>query len=247
VFRLMHHLQRLGAAANRIGLPLPDGLAGAVVATVGANGLSDGAVRLTVTRGAAPPGLAPPPLPRPTVLITARAQAAGSGEGEGVRAIFASGRLNPRSAVAGLKHTGYMEGIVAQREALAAGVEEAILLNTGGDLAEAAAANLFVVRQREVLTPDTASGILPGITRAAVLEIAVALDLMAREQRLPRAVLHHADEAFLTSSLRGVVPILAVEGRQIGTGRPGDLTLRLAEGYRALVERETAGAGEPQP
>ncbi len=244
VFRLDRHLDRLRAAAERIALPLTEGLAEAVADTVRANHISEGAVRLTVTRGPAPPGILAPALPQPTVLITARSHTPADRDEQGVRAITASGRLNQAGAAAGLKHTGYLEEILAQREAEAAGVEEAILLNTRDHLAEAAAANLFLVRNGEILTPDLGSGVLPGITRAAILEIAASLGIPVREQPLPRSALDHAGEAFLTSSLRGVVPLLMVDGRPIGAGRPGDVTRRLAEVYRALVARETAGAHE---
>jgi branched-chain amino acid aminotransferase len=245
VFRLARHLDRLARSAQRLAIPIPPGIEASVNDIVRANGVVDGGVRLTLTRGSGAPGLRPPGRPRPTLLITAYPRPpAPDFAGFGVRAVVATGCLNERGAATGIKHTGYVESVLARLEAEAGGVEEAILLNTRGDLAEAAAANLFLVREGEMLTPDLASGALPGITRAAVLEIAEAVGLPAREQRLPRPALDRAEEAFLTSSLRGVVPLLSVDGREIGGGAAGEVTRRVAAEYRALVERETAGAGD---
>jgi branched-chain amino acid aminotransferase len=244
VFRFSAHLARLRSSAGRIGLPLPHALEDAVTSTVAANRIVDGAVRLTVTRGDAAPGLRTPERSVPRLVVAAYEYRPSSTVYEaGVRALIASGRVNERGAAAGLKHTGYMEAILAQREAEAAGVAEAILLDGRGRLAEAASANLFLVRGDRLLTPSLVCGVLPGITRAAVLELAPPLGIPTGEELLAPELLADCQEAFLTSSLRGIVPLVEVDGQKIGTGSPGALTRRLANAYRALVRLETAHAG----
>ena len=237
VFRLAAHLRRLADGAGRIGLDLPFGLSDAVRETVAANRLRDGAVRLTVTRGAVGAGLLPPASDAPaTVLVTARPyRAEPSWYERGLSAALARGRLDENRATAGLKHTGYLEAIVAVREAAEAGFDDALFRDAAGHLAEGAASNLFVVVGETLCTPPLSCGVLPGITRAAVLELAAATGIEVREAPLELAVLSDASEAFLTSSLRELVPLVRVRHRTIGDGRPGPLTGRLLEGYRRLT------------
>jgi D-amino acid aminotransferase len=239
IFRLDAHLDRLRRSARRIALTCPEPLEVAVAATLQANDVVEGSVRLTVTRGLAPPGLRAEPGEPPTIVITIRPYTPDVSQSRhGVRAIIASGCLNERGSAAGLKHLGYLEAILAQREADAAGVDEALLLDTRGNLAEAAAANIFVVVDGEFLTPSLESGILPGITRATVLGLAAEAGIAAREQSLLPAVLQHAQEAFITSSLREIVPLVAVNGRSVGSGKPGPLTRRIQQAYTQLVRQE---------
>lgn len=235
VFALREHLERLRRGAERIGLPLPDGLADAVRATVTANGLADAAVRLTVSRGPGD-GLAPPEAPAPTVVITARPYRPDPAWYErGLRAALARGRLDERRATAGLKQLGYLEAVVAVAEARAAGCDDALFLDTAGHLAEAAASNLFVVVGGEVLTPPLSCGVLPGITRAAVLRLAARRGWTALERALAPKSLGRATEAFLTSSLREIVPLVEVAGRAVGTGQPGPVARALLADYRDLT------------
>ncbi len=245
VFRLGAHLRRLRAGAERVGIPLPDGLEQAVLATVAANDAAppgDVAVRLTVTRGDAGNGLLPADLPPSTARVTARPYRADPAWYErGLIAGIARGRLDEHSATAGLKRLGYLEAIVARREAAAAGYQDALFLDTAGHLAEGAASNIFVVVGGVLLTPPLSCGVLPGITRAAVLELARARGLEAREEPLDPAVLADAGEAFLTSSLRELVPLVGVDDAPIGDGRPGPVTLELLSEYRRLVRAPEAG------
>jgi branched-chain amino acid aminotransferase len=240
VFRLGDHLHRLADAARRTGIPLPAGIAAAVHRTVSANDVADGGARITLTRGRSAPGLRTAGSSDPTLLITVFPYRASSSLLEtGARAILSRGRLNPEGLAAGLKHVGYMEAILAQREADAAGVDEAILLDTRGNLAEAAAANLFLVRSGELLTPSLACGVLPGITRAIVIALASSAGARVREGELRPAELRGAGESFLTSSLRGIVPLVEVDGRAIGDGRAGALTRRIQAAHADLVLNET--------
>ncbi len=252
VFRLRAHIARLTDGAQRLGIPLPDGLAAAVLATLHANDLGEAAIRLTVSRGAAGPGLEPPPETSPTIVISVRPYRADPALYEdGLRAAVASARLDGRRLTAGLKHTGYLEAILAVRQARAAGADEALFLDGEGHVAEASASNIFAVVGGGLWTPPLSCGSLPGITRAAVSELAAGLGLDVREEPLPLPALAGADEAFLTSSLREIVPLVALDGVPIGpaepavgrtpVSRPGPITLRLLDAYRRLARSEPAG------
>lgn len=232
VFRLKGHLDRLTRSASRIGLPLPGDLFPAVTETLEANRLSEAALRLTVSRGPSPPGLLPSAEPTPTCVITARPAPEPPVT---LRAATASGRLNEHAPAAGLKRLGYLDSIVAVMEARAAGHDDALLLDTAGHVAQGTASNIFVLAGGVLRTPPTSCGILAGITRAAVLEIAGALDVPVTEESIDPHTLSTAEEAFLTSTLREVVPLTAVDGRSIGRGVPGPLTRKIQQSYADLV------------
>jgi len=218
--RLAAHLARLRLGAQVIGLDIPGDdarLAAALESVIAANDIKEGVLRLTVSRGPAPRGLMPPAAATPTLLITGRAQALGARPP--AKAIVATGtRRNELSPLAAIKSTNCLDAIMALREAAARGCDEALLRNTKGDLAEATAANLFVVIDGRTLTPGIGDGALAGVMRA---DLIAALD--ARERTLSPADLAKASEAFLTSSL-GIRPLVEVDGRPIGDGRPGPIT-----------------------
>jgi branched-chain amino acid aminotransferase len=253
-FRLAEHLARLEAGGARIGLELPGDLRDAVAVTLEANDLEEAAVRITVSRGVADPGLAPPLEAEPTVLVTARAyHPRPEWYTHGIAASFASGRVDEHRASAGLKQLGYLDGVLALREARAAGAEDALLLDTEGHVAEGAASNLFMLAGGVLRTPPLSCGILPGITRAVVLELAAARGLATREEPLTPAAVSTAEEAFLTSSLRELVPLTRLSGRALGNGSPGATTRALLEDYRRLARAPAApaaslvGAAQPAP
>lgn len=205
ILRLPAHLARLARGAEVLGLPLPaTGLADALEATRAANGLSDGVLRLTVTRGEGPRGVLPPARPTPTVLVTAAPMAPPAPP---ARLVIASGtRRNERSPLSGVKSLNYLDNILARQEAAAAGADDAILLNTRDRVAETSIANVFAVIDGRLVTPPLADGALPGVMRAAVL----ALEGEARA--LTADDLDRATEIFLTSSL-GLRPVAALAGR----------------------------------
>ncbi len=211
------HLARLRAACEILGLTLPlsDGALWAALAeTVAANGLSDATLRLTVTRGPAPRGLRPPEAPEPTVLIAAAEWPPGSPDP--VTAVIARDtRRNEHSPLARVKSMNYGDGILAAREAAGRGADDALLLNTAGNLAEATAANLFAVIGTQTVTPPVRDGALPGVMRAVVMA-----ELGAAERSLPPAALEAAREVFLTSA-SGIRPVVRIDGGEVGTGRPG--------------------------
>ena len=233
------HLARLRTGAGRIGLSrVPDGetLSGAIRMTLEANGLSDAAVRLTVSRGVpANRGLSSKPEPAPSLVVHAQPFAGYPAElySRGMRAAISSIPRNERSPLARIKALSYLDNVLARREADASGVDEALMLNTAGHLACASAANLFLARGETLLTPDPESGVLPGTVRGLVLaELAPQMGLTAVECPVRTEELATADEAFLTSALLGVMPLTEVDGLPVGTGRPGPIS----SGLKAKLE-----------
>ena len=249
-FRLDAHLERLtaGAAALDIALPtwaeLHDQLRDALHA-VAAVGWRDAALRLTVTRGAGTVGVAPPSAPTPpTVVLTAQPLPTFPPRlyADGIAAHVASGRRNERAMTAGHKTLGYADAVLALAEARRAGAEEAIFLDGHGHCSEATSSNLFAWSGDALVTPPLSCGALPGITRAAVIELARAAGHSVAERELGLDELLAAREAFLTSSLRELAPLVRVGGRAIGDGTPGPVTRELTRAYAALVRRECGGA-----
>ncbi|MEE8174029.1 MAG: aminotransferase class IV [Dehalococcoidia bacterium] len=240
VFRLDRHLARLRRSAERLALASELGaydLEQAIYRTLEANNLADARIRLTVSAGPGERGLAPPAGGPITVLVFAEKLVLPLRAYEqGIRAAITSVRRNSLSPLSRIKATGFLDNLVAYSEAVALGADEAILLNEMGFIAEGSTSNIFLVAKGRLLTPSEASGILPGVTREAVLEVARALGIEAVEGGIPLADLLRAEEAFLTSSVREVLPVTSIDGRPVGRGRPGPVTKKLMAAYRHLVE-----------
>lgn len=219
------HLARLRHGAGVIGLPMPGfDLPGAIYAVLAANGVRDGALRLTLTRGSGPRGIAPPAVPTPTVMITTAPAAAPLAP---ARCIVATcTRRNEHSPLAGIKSVNCLDAVIARIEATQRGADDAILLNTAGQVAEATASTLFVLLDGQLVTPPLADGVLPGITRARMLVLG------AGEKTLTPDMLAQAAQAFLTSSL-GVRGIGEIDGRPLASQTVAD-NLRPALGFAAL-------------
>ena len=243
VFRLDEHLDRLYASARAICLeiPLPKAaVAKAVVDTLAANTLTDGYVRLVVTRGAGSLGLDPNRTKNPQVIVIADTIALYPAEfyEKGLRIVTAatqrtqSAALSPR-----IKSLNYLNNIMAKLEGMQAGCVEALMLNHKGEVAECTGDNVFVVRSGVLLTPPPDAGILEGITRNAVMELARAAKIDCREATLVRHDLYTADECFLTGTAAEVIPVVEIDGRKIGAGGPGPITQRLTKDFHALVRR----------
>jgi branched-chain amino acid aminotransferase group I len=251
IFRLDSHLTRLRCSAESIGLTHTilttdegkQSLKAGCMATLEANGLKDARVRLTVSAGEGDMTPDPGTCPNPTVLITARSLAPLPPEkyGTGFKAAVSFLRRNSQSPLSRLKSTCYMENTLARMTARAAGYDEAIFLNEQGYLAEGSTTNIFLVSHGELITPCFESGVLPGITRDAVLEIARNLHIKATERWVQSNELIEAQEAFLTNSIVELMPLVSVEGRPIGTGKPGKLTGDLLFAYRKLVDEAISG------
>jgi branched-chain amino acid aminotransferase len=244
VFRLDAHLARLFASAKAIGLTVPldqAALADAVRDTVRANRQETGYIRLVVTRGDGPLGLDPTTCTHPRVIIIVADIAVYPAAlyDAGVRVITAATRQVPAASVdPRIKSLNYLKNVLARLEAHASGAAEALLLNAEGFVAECTADNVFAVRDGVVRTPPATEGALDGITRAVVRELATADGLVFREERLGRYDLFTADECFLSGTGAELVPMVELDARTIGDGRPGPVTRRLTTGLRTLAERE---------
>ena len=233
---LPRHLERLKAGAAALGIPLPaTDLSGAVSETLAANGLelADAAIRITLTRGPGPRGLLPPDDPKPTVMVVAMPRV--PAPAAPATAVTARSRRNEQTLLTSLKTLNYLDNILARREAAAEQADEAIFWNTAGRLAGASAANLFLLRGRTLFTPPPAEGVLPGIMRAGVLDLAETVDVHAVQTPLAPAKLHDADEAFLTNSLIGIRPLVRIDQRVIGDGRAGPVTRQLQQALRDWI------------
>ncbi len=217
--RLGAHLSRLKHGASVLQIPVPlaeEEIRAALLETLRENGLSQGVLRLTLTRGSAPRGLLPQGNPAPTLMITATAQKPMPGP---VRAVISKlTRRNEHSPLSRCKSTARTDDIIARMEADSRGAAEALLLNTAGRLAESTVANLFLVIDAKLVTPPLGDGALPGVMRAHVIETHGA-----QERPLDPADLGRSSEAFLTNSL-GVRPLVEVDGQAVGSGEQGPVT-----------------------
>jgi len=225
-FDLEEHLARLAESAAAMGLELGGhDLARAARDVLEVNALADARMRITVTSGGGPAGLARGGGP-PTVLVVAAPLTPWPPTSS---AIVSRVRRDEHSPLAGVKTISLAESVVALAEARAAGADEALLLNLAGDVCEATTANVFAVRDGVPVTPPLDSGCLAGITREHVLALG------GEERALAPEDVRGADEAFLTSSTREVQPLVAIDGRPVGDGRPGPVTGRLADAYSEMV------------
>ena len=241
VFRMEEHLDRLWQSARAIALEIPgtkEGMAKAVDDTVAANGLPDGYIRLVVTRGSGTLGLDPNRTRDPQVIIIVDTIALYPREHyeRGLRIVTAATqRSHPATLSPRIKSLNYLNNIMAKLEGLQAGCVEALMLNHKGEVAECTADNVFAVRRGAVLTPPPDAGILEGITRGAVMDLARTAGIECREATLTRHDLYTADEVFITGTAAEVVPVVEIDGRKIGDGVPGPVTKRLSADFHALV------------
>jgi branched-chain amino acid aminotransferase len=239
VFRIEKHVRRLFDSANGIRLAIPltrEQVAEAIVGTLEANGMKDAYIRVVVTRGEGTLGLDPNRCPKPNMFVITDKIALYPQElyENGLDIITAAtmrnhpNALNPR-----LKSLNYLNNILAKIEAIDAGTLEAVMLNHLGYVAECTGDNLFIVRDGRLFTPPISAGILEGITRDEIIDIARGSATEVREENLTRQDLYVADECFLTGTAAEVVPVVRIDNRTIGTGKPGPITKRLlAEFHR---------------
>lgn len=243
VFRLEKHLDRLYASARAIRLEIPmtkSALAAAVIETLAANGLRDGYIRLVITRGAGYLGLDPRKTSNPQVIIiTDRIELYPAELYEkGLSIVTASTiRNHPNALSPRIKSLNYLNNILAKIEGVDAGASEVLMLNINGEVAECSGDNIFIVRNGTLLTPPTDAGILEGITREAVMELARTASVPVREAAITRHDVYVAEECFLTGTAAEVVPVVKCDGRLIGTGEPGPITRDLRTRFLELVRR----------
>ncbi|MGA2801050.1 MAG: branched-chain-amino-acid transaminase [Verrucomicrobiota bacterium] len=247
VFKLKEHIDRLFCSAKAILLEIPMSHAQimrAVVETCRENKIRDGYIRLVVTRGAGTLGLNPNRCKNPSVIIIA-----GSIQlyppalyQRGMDIVTVPTTRNLHSALnPAIKSLNYLNNVLAKIEANNSGCEEAVMLNAEGFVAECTGDNLFIVKNGELFTPPLSAGALYGITRLTVIELAQESGLKVSEPNLTRYDLFNADECFLTGTGAEIVPVVKIDSRVIGTGKPGTLTRKLVRDYHAL----TKVSGEP--
>src|SRR5438093_543907 len=247
VFKLREHIDRLFYSAKSILLTMPmarEELTKAVVLTCRRNKVRDGYIRLVVTRGVGTLGLNPYRCKHPTVIIIAGKIQLYPPElyERGMAVVTVPTVRNLHSAVnPAIKSLNYLNNILAKIEAINAGCEEAVLLNAEGFVSECTGDNLFIIKEGHLMTPPLSAGALYGITRRVVMEIAEESGLKVSEPNLTRYDLFNADECFLTGTGAEIVPVVKLDGRVIGNGKPGPITKKLVGQYHAL----TKVSGEP--
>ena len=247
VFKLKEHIDRLYCSAKAILLTIPmshGDMMRAVVETCRRNKVRNGYIRLIVTRGVGTLGLNPNRCKNPSVIIIAgKIQLYPPAMyRRGLDIITVATTRNLHSALnPAIKSLNYLNNILAKIEANNGGCEEAIMLNSEGFVAECTGDNLFIIKAGQLSTPPLSAGALYGITRGVVMELARTEGLTVSEPNLTRYDLFNADECFLTGTGAEVIPVVKIDGRIIGDGKPGVNTGRLIEKYHAL----TKTSGEP--
>lgn len=241
VFRLKPHIDRLYDSAKAILLEIPyppTEMEEIVLETLRKNRLHSAYIRIVVSRGAGDLGLDPARCPRANVIVIAESLALYPKElyERGIRLVTVSTRRNRSDVLSpAIKSLNYLNNILAKLEAKNAGADEGLMLNADGYVTEATGENIFIVKHGTLITPPPYVGILKGITRQAVMEIAAEDGILVREDVLTLHDVYTADEVFLTGTAAEIVPVVAVDGRTIGDGRPGAMTLRLLEAFRRLA------------
>jgi branched-chain amino acid aminotransferase len=243
VFLLQEHIDRLYESANAIRLAIPMSPADLIEATkqtVAANGIGDGYVRLVVTRGAGSLGLDIRRTSHPQIIIIADTITLYPREiyENGMNLVTASTiRNHPAALPARIKSLNYLNNILAKIEGTDAGTVEALMLNHKGEVAECTGDNIFIVKKGVLKTPSCDAGILEGITRNVVLKLAQDAGIRVQECTLIRHDLYVADEMFLTGTAAEVVPVVSLDGRQIGDGKPGPVTRQLLKLFHEFTRK----------
>lgn len=241
VFKLDEHIERLYESAKAILLDIDmtrDEMKKVVCASCAKNGIRDGYIRLVVTRGVGDLGLNPYLCKKASVICIAATIQLYPQElyDKGMKIITVPtarnyhDSINPR-----IKSLNYLNNIMAKIEAIQANALEAIMLNEQGYVAECTGDNLFLVKNGEIFTPLISDGALDGITRSAIIEVATSLGYRVTERSLTRYDIYTADECFLTGTAAEVIPVIALDRRQIGTGKPGEVTQKLIVAFRELA------------
>ena len=243
IFRLREHLERLYDSAKAIALTIPMSIEEMTAMTEEAlqkSGIGNAYLRHIVTRGVGDLGLDPRNCPRPTVILIVDTIKLFKSEviARGLTVVTAGTPIPQREALSPrIKSLNYLAHIMAKLEGINAGADEVLMLEAGGTVAEGSGQNLFIVKQGVLKTTPPWAGILKGVTRDAVLELAAEMAMPVQETMLNRYDVYTADEAFFTGTASELIAIRTVDGRQIGTEWPGTTTKRLQEAFAQLVRR----------
>lgn len=246
VFKFSEHIDRLYDSARAISMKIQltkDELKDAVINTLKANNLKDSYIRLVVTRGVGKLGLNPFNCTKSQIIIITDFIQLYSKElyEKGLNAIIVSTIRNHSNALnPNIKSLNYLNNILAKIECINAGATEGIMLNKDGYVAEGTGDNIFIVKNNEVLTPHASAGILIGITRNVVMELAKEAGMTVREEQLTQNDLYNADECFLTGTAAEIIPVVNLDGRKIASGKPGKVTLSLLKKYQELTTQYSA-------
>ena len=247
IFKLKEHLNRLYESAHTLMLQIPEDprkMTDIIIETLRRNKLRDAYIRVVVTRGTGDLGLDPQKCKRPTVIVIADKIVLYPERlyKEGLDIITVPTVRNlPEAVNPALKSLNYLNNILAKIEATRSGCLEALLLNHQGYVAECTGDNVFMIKNGTVLTPPAYVGVLRGITRAAILEIAKKNKIPAEEKILTRHDLFNANEVFLTGTAAEVIPVVKIDGRTIGEGKPGPRTRFFMKALRALTQSDGVG------
>jgi branched-chain amino acid aminotransferase len=247
VFKLKEHIDRLFYSAKAILLEIPmshQKISQAVIQSCRVNKIRDGYVRLVVTRGVGTLGLNPKSCKKPSIVIIAGKIQVYPPEvyARGINIVTVPTTRNLHSALnPAIKSLNYLNNILARIEANNAGCENGLMLNAEGFVSECTVDNVFIIKNSDVFTPPLSAGALYGITRQTVIELAIQNGLRVTEPNLTRYDLYNADECFLTGTGAEIMPVIKIDGRVIGTGKPGSLTRKLVEEYHALTD----SSGDP--
>ncbi|OQB10946.1 MAG: Branched-chain-amino-acid aminotransferase [Candidatus Omnitrophica bacterium ADurb.Bin205] len=245
VFKLKEHIDRLFESAKSIMLNIPlskDQVIKAVIATLKENKLNDAYIRLIVTRGEGDLGLDPRKCKgKATIIIIADKIALYPKEiyREGLKIVTVPTIRNlPEALNPQIKSLNYLNNILAKIEAVNSGCDEAIMLDSLGYVAECTGDNIFIVKDNHLYTPPQCMGTLRGITRDAVIEVAKRLRIGVHEHVITRHEVYISDECFLTGTAAEIVPVVMVDGRVIGSGKPSKTTLRLMGKFKEITKKE---------
>ena len=237
VFRLREHIERLYDSAKFLKIEIPmskEELIEAILETIRKNGLTDCYIRVVVTRGVGDLGLDPRKCGKPSIIIIAKPMGPLLGK-KTVSLIISSVRRDGVDATNHqAKSLNYLNSILAKLEAISAGADDAIMLDNRGFVSEATGENVFIVKNGKIMTPPPTSGVLLGITRNCIIELARKLGYEVMERELTPFELITADEVFLTGTAAEIVPVESVNGRKIGTRVPGPVTERLIKEFEKL-------------
>jgi len=242
VFRLEGHLDRLWDSARAICLTIPlsrDEMTAALLETIRQNQLKDGYIRLIITRGVGNLGLNPENCKRPGVIIIAATIALYPEEQyqRGLEVITCgTRRVSPGALSPQVKSLNYLNNILAKIEAMQAGAGEGLMLNEQGFVAECTGDNIFILKRGTLSTPPISAGGLRGITRDVVIEVAREFGIPFQEPELTRYDIFTADECFLTGTAAEIIPVISLDKRLIGSGKPGPVTARFIARFRELTQ-----------